>query len=38
MPIGQTAFAVLLWGAILGVFGVFCYEVYVIGREAGWVG
>jgi hypothetical protein len=38
MAMGQAAFAAVLWGAILGVFLVFCYEVYVVGRDAGWVG
>lgn len=36
--IGATAFAVLLWGALLAVFAVFCYEVYVLVRSAGLVG
>jgi len=36
--IGPTLFAVVLWGALAGVFLVFCYEVYVLGRDAGWVG
>lgn len=35
--IGPTLFGLLLWGGILGVLLVFCYEVYVIAREAGWV-
>ena len=33
--IGEMLFAVVLWGAIAGVFLVFLYEAYVIGREAG---
>jgi hypothetical protein len=28
--IGSTLFAVLLWGSILAVTGVFLYEVYVL--------
>lgn len=35
--LGSTAFAILLWGAIAGVALVFCYEVYVVLREAGWL-
>jgi hypothetical protein len=35
--IGPTLFALLLWGAILGVALVFAFEVYVIAREAGWL-
>lgn len=31
--LGPTAFAVLLWGAIVGVALVFAYEVYAIGVE-----
>ncbi|MFC7133578.1 MULTISPECIES: hypothetical protein [Salinibaculum] len=31
--IGATLFAVILWGAILGVALVFAYEVYVIASE-----
>jgi hypothetical protein len=31
--IGETLFAVALWGSIAGVFLVFRYEAYVIGRE-----
>jgi hypothetical protein len=33
--IGVTPFAVLLWGAMLGVGLVFAYELYAI--EAGWI-
>jgi hypothetical protein len=36
--IGPTTFAVLLWGTLLAVFGVFCYEAYAIGVEYGWIG
>ena len=32
-PIGQTAFSILLWGTLLAVFVVFCYEVYVLRRD-----
>lgn len=35
--IGPTLFALLLWGAILGVALVFAFEAYVIAREAGWL-
>lgn len=35
MILGATAFAVLLWGAILAVAAVFVYEVYALGREFG---
>lgn len=34
--IGQTAFAILLWGSILGVVLVFAYEMYAIATELGW--
>lgn len=34
-PIGQTAFSILLWGALLAVFLVFCYELYVVWRDVG---
>jgi len=37
-PLGQTTFAVLLWGSLLAVFGVFVFECYTLAREAGWVG
>jgi hypothetical protein len=37
-PMGPTAFAVLVWGGILGVALVFLYEVWVLAREVGWVG
>jgi hypothetical protein len=33
--LGPTAFAVLLWGAVLGVAAVFAYEVYVLARDYG---
>ncbi len=36
--LGPALFGVILWGALLGVFLIFCYEVYVVGREAGWLG
>lgn len=36
--IGSTTFAVLLWGTLLAVFGVFLYEAYAIGVEYGWIG
>lgn len=32
--IGATAFAVLLWGALLAVLIVFWYEVYVLAKAA----
>lgn len=35
--LGPTAFAVLLWGAIAGVALVFCYVVYAVLRESGWL-
>ncbi len=33
--IGEAAFAVVLWGAIGGVFLVFLYEAVVVARDAG---
>jgi hypothetical protein len=36
--LGEVAFAVVLWGSMLGVLAVFLYEVYVLGREGGWLG
>jgi hypothetical protein len=33
MVIGPTTFAVILWGAILAVAGIFSYELYTIARE-----
>lgn len=33
MAISSTLFAALLWGALLGVFLVFCYEVYVVAGD-----
>lgn len=33
--IGSALFAVLLWGAIIGVALVFVYEVYAIAGDAG---
>ncbi len=33
--LGPTLFALILWGAILGVGAVFCYEAYTIARETG---
>jgi len=35
--IGVTLFALLLWGAMLGVGLVFAYELYAIAIEAGWI-
>lgn len=35
--IGPTLFGVLLWGGLIGVFLVFCYELYVVAREYGLV-
>ncbi len=35
--LGPTLFAVLLWGALLGVAIVFAYEVYAIATDAGWL-
>ena len=35
--IGSTIFALVLWGAIVGVSLVFVYEVYAIAREYGWL-
>lgn len=35
--LGPTPFAVVLWGAILAVGVVFCYEAYTIARETGWL-
>lgn len=38
MVISSTLFSLLLWGALLGVFLVFCYEVYAVaGHSAGAV-
>lgn len=34
----SLGFALLLWGAILGVFLVFVYEVYAVGCEYGLFG
>lgn len=34
--LGPTAFAVIVWGSILGIAAVFVFEAYVIAREAGW--
>lgn len=31
--IGPTAFALLLWGAVLGVLVVFLYELYAVARD-----
>lgn len=36
--IGSGAFAVLVWGTLLAVLAVFCYELYALGVEYGWVG
>lgn len=33
--IGSTLFAILLWGAIVGVALVFVYELYAIAADAG---
>jgi len=33
-----TAFAAVLWGSLVGVLAVFLFEVYVVGRDAGWFG
>ena len=30
MAISSTLFSILLWGALLGVSLVFCYEVYAV--------
>lgn len=38
MAMGQAAFTVLLRGTVLGVFPVFCYEAYTVGRDVGWIG
>jgi len=35
--LGPTLFAVLLWGALLGVAIVFVYELYAIADDAGWL-
>lgn len=35
--LGQTVFAVLVWGSILAVAAVFVFEAAVIAREAGWL-
>ena len=35
--IGSVLFAVLVWGAIVLVFAVFAYEMYVIMRDVGAV-
>lgn len=31
--IGPTAFALLLWGSVLGVLVVFLYELYAVARD-----
>lgn len=36
-PLGPTAFEVILWGAIGGVALVFCYVVYAVLRDVGWI-
>lgn len=36
-PLGPIAFAVLLWGAIAGVALVFCYALFAVLRDAGWI-
>jgi hypothetical protein len=33
--IGSVLFAVLVWGAIVLVFAVFAYEIYIILRDEG---
>jgi len=33
--VGATAFGVILWGALLAVAAVFCYECYVVAVEIG---
>lgn len=33
--LGPTAFALVLWGSILGVAAVFCYECYAVERDLG---
>lgn len=35
--LGPTAFALLLWGSLLGVALVCCYQVYAVARDAGWL-
>ena len=35
-PVGPTTFAVLVRGAVLGVFLVFLYEAYALAGDAGW--
>lgn len=32
-----TAFALLLWGAVLAVFLMFAFELYAIADEYGWL-
>lgn len=36
--IGPTAFAVFAWGTIAAVLTVFCYEIYAVATEYGWLG
>ena len=36
-PISPTLFALLLWGAIVGVALVFVYEVYALASDAGFL-
>lgn len=36
--VGPLAFGLLLWGSLLGVACVFCYEVYAVVRGTGWLG
>lgn len=36
MTLGPTAFALVLWGAVAAVLGVFVYQVYALAVDAGW--
>lgn len=38
MTLGPTAFALVVWGAVLAVLVVFGYEVYALAVDAGLVG
>lgn len=38
MPLGETAFGVVLWGATLAVFAAFVYGLDVVARDGGWLG
>lgn len=37
MTLGPTAFAVVLWAAVLAVLGILAYQVYTLAVDAGWL-